>query len=124
MELESTWNPPKDAYVEVDGDICPVPVIDDDIVLLFTYYKMEIIQDGALDNCSNWMNSSLMPAHIAQLAADWLKSLSDAEVEGGTVYFLDRWTWDSGHDNDLLFGRLFEKERKRRNKLRDIICSR
>ena len=98
----SDWLPPKNTYVEVDGDTCAVPEIDE--------FTLKCILD-----CANVENGERL-GDMAD-ALNWLKSLSDAEVEGGTVYFLDRWTWDSGHPLDLFFGRILEKERMRRRSL-------
>lgn len=102
----SEWRPPKNTYVEVEGDTCSVPEIDD--------FTLECILA-----CANAENGERL-GDMAE-AMRWLKSLSDAEVEGGTVYFLDRWTWETGHPLDGFFGRILEKERERRRGLTRMI---
>ncbi len=108
MKPASDWHPPKNTYVEIEGDTCPVPEIDE--------FTLKCVLD-----CANVENGERL-GDMAE-ALRWLKSLSDAEVEGGTTYFLDRWTWDSGHPLDLFFGRILEKERTRRQDLTRLLDS-
>ena len=103
MEHVSSWITPKNVFVTIEGDECPVPYIDKDIA-------------GYILHCSMSVENADRIAHMTE-TLQWLMSLSDAEVEAGTVYFLDRWTWDTGHPLDAFFGRLLERERARRRAL-------
>lgn len=96
------WHPPKNVYIEIEGDDCPVPEIDE-----FTLECVLRCADSSHGERLGDMSETLK----------WLKSLSDAEVEAGTIYFLDRWTWDTGHPLDGFFGRILEIERSRRRDL-------
>lgn len=108
MHNESDWHTPENVYVTVEGDDCPVPEIDK--------HSLKCILD-----CADSENEERLGDMYEAL--NWLKSLSDAEVEGGTTYFLDRWTWDTGHPLDLFFGRILEKERARRRDLTRVLSS-
>ena len=107
MSIASDWHPPENTYVEVEGDDCPVPEIDQPLL------------DQIL-KCSMHVENNERLSDMADVLA-WLKALSDAEVEGGVVYFNERWTWDNGHPLDLFFLRILEKERARRRALTDHI---
>ena len=107
MSRESGWRSPKNTYVEVDGDDCPVPEIDE-----------ELLQ--TILNCSMHVEN---PRRLSDMAdvLQWVKSLSDAEVEGGVVFFHEQWTWDTGHPLDRFFWRMLDHERARRQALTDSI---
>ena len=99
---EYGWHPPKNVYVEYEGQDIPVPEVDQ-----FIFETLTAASEDRLGDLSDLLN--------------WLKSLTDAQVTAGHIYFSDRWTWDSGHFLDRYLSRILEHERRHRERLtRDI----
>jgi len=94
----SDWQPPAKTYVDVDGKDVQVPEIN------------EVIQDAII-------GAHKSRDHDQVLIVQWLKALEGNEVRAGAQYFIDRWTWDTGHPFDQFLASVFELEAARRQTL-------
>ena len=102
MANGSRWNRPgENTYVTIDDEDIQVPYVDD--------YLWRCIQVAPRKkDCA---------AELLEIV-NWLKSLSDKEVEAGHHFYHDRWTWDNGHLVDKALMVFFEKEKLRRRSLK------
>lgn len=89
MDHESEWSQVEDAFVEIEGESIPVPVM---------VIEHPLVAD------TNTINQ-------------FLRSLKGPEIEAGYRFYTDRWTWDTGHPSDRYFANIYETEHKRRKEL-------